>query len=176
MMERKGITGGKERGRGIIVGEVDHVLVKPYLGLEKLNVVNSLVQHGNCVHLCPPRNHALQDLEPVTDSVPPFPSSHALWISGQLHSSFGATSFCDLFLLLGANRHRRGRASWVRSREVSIIHWEEMRRETSLRELARNLSSSCGFYIERQILNEFEERHHVGQSIFGAGYGCLHYT
>lgn len=69
----------------IIARKVDHGLVKPYLGLQELHVVNGLLQHGHSVHLGPAGDQALQDLEPVADPVPPLPGSHALRVRRQLH-------------------------------------------------------------------------------------------
>ena len=62
-------------------------LVEQNLCIEEFDVVNGTLQHGNRVHLAPTRDHALKDLEPVTDSVPSFSGCHALWISGKPHSS-----------------------------------------------------------------------------------------
>ena len=78
-------------------------LVEQNLCLEEFDVVNGTLQHGNRVHLAPTRDHALKDLEPVTDSVPSFPCCHALWISGKPHSSSSSTFVAfphTLFLLI----------------------------------------------------------------------------
>jgi len=86
-------------------------LVEPNLGFEVLHILNGFLQHGHCVHLASTRNHALQDLEPVTDSVPSFSCCHALRIGGEPHSFAFLSTLWSL---------RRG--SCVRWSRVSVIH------------------------------------------------------
>ena len=71
--------------RRVVIDEVDHGLVKPYLGLEKLDIVNGLLQQGDSIHLCSAGDQALQYLEPIADAMPPLSSRHALWVGGELH-------------------------------------------------------------------------------------------
>lgn len=82
----------------IKIYKVYQCLVEPNLGFEELDVVNGSLQHGDCVHLAPTRDHALKDLKSVTDSVPSFSGCHALWIGGKLHPSL-APFLHTLFLL-----------------------------------------------------------------------------
>ncbi|PON94318.1 hypothetical protein TorRG33x02_097920 [Trema orientale] len=76
-----------------VINVVDHGLVKPYLGLKELDIVDGLLEHGHRVHLGSARDQALQDLEPVADPVPPFSSRHALRVRRELHSSSSTSSF-----------------------------------------------------------------------------------
>lgn len=112
------------RWRVLIVHNVDHGLVKPNLSLEELDVVNGLFQHGHRVHLASTGNQALQDLEPVTDPVPPFPSRHALWVRRKLHS-FGWSLPTFLLLLAAVCRGRKARRTRVSSGKV--VHYQKLR-------------------------------------------------
>lgn len=74
--------------KGKVMGRArDDRLVKHDLGLEKLHIVDGLLQHGDCIHLRPTRHHRLQDFEPVTNPVSPLPRSDALRVGRKPHPS-----------------------------------------------------------------------------------------
>jgi hypothetical protein len=55
------------------------------LGLEELDVLDGLVQHGGRVHLGAARDEALQGADALADALPPQPRRHALRVLGHAH-------------------------------------------------------------------------------------------
>lgn len=86
LMSRRGRSGGRA-GRDE-VGPPGTALVRrvvePNLGLQELDVLDGLLEHGHGVHLGSPGDEALQDLEAVADAVPPAPGGHALRVGREL--------------------------------------------------------------------------------------------
>jgi len=79
----EGRVGGAERGGA--VGGGGRALQGLHLGLEKLDVVDGLVQHGGRVHLGAARDEALQGADALADALPPQPRRHALRVLGDAH-------------------------------------------------------------------------------------------
>ncbi|KAF3569986.1 hypothetical protein F2Q69_00061461 [Brassica cretica] len=61
------------------------LLHRLHLLLEKLNVMDSLIEHRRSIHLGSAGYKALKYPNPLADSLPPMPSRHALWIFRDPH-------------------------------------------------------------------------------------------